>query len=124
MRTLLFSGLDAVEMSLPLLTTVPELDKTKLPFPHSFNQNKPVVSPSSSVRSRHTSFAQRLRSTGRTVKGKAEVVSIITFCLYYLLLNNFESMCKSCRYFYDFWLDVFILQKQTKLYHSAAVNLS
>lgn len=62
---------DVPEMSLPLLTTVPDLDRGKLPFPHSPSESKPIISPSSSVRSRHTSFAQRLRSTGRSVRGRS-----------------------------------------------------
>lgn len=33
------------------------------------SQQKPVISPSSSIRSRPQSFAQKLRSTGKTVKG-------------------------------------------------------
>lgn len=33
------------------------------------SQNKPVISPSASVRSRPQSFAQKLRSTGKSVKG-------------------------------------------------------
>lgn len=64
-----FTALDGPEMSIPLMTTVPDLDKGRLPFPHSPSETKPITSPASSVRSRHTSFAERLRSTGRSVRG-------------------------------------------------------
>lgn len=53
-------------------------DKMKLPagnvtgvgpgFPHSLSQQK-IVSPSASLRSRPQSFAQKLRSTSKSVKG-------------------------------------------------------
>uniref|UniRef100_A0A1B6DJ95 Bridge-like lipid transfer protein family member 1 C-terminal domain-containing protein n=2 Tax=Clastoptera arizonana TaxID=38151 RepID=A0A1B6DJ95_9HEMI len=60
------SGLDLQELTLPLLA---ETDKSqRLPFPRSPSEVKPIISPSSSVRSRHTSFAQRLRATGKSVK--------------------------------------------------------
>lgn len=35
----------------------------------ALHQNKPVISPSASIRSRPQSFAQKLRSTGKSVKG-------------------------------------------------------
>jgi hypothetical protein len=53
-------------------------DKMKLPtgsgagvcpgFPHSMSQQK-ILSPSASLRSRPQSFAQKLRSTSKSVKG-------------------------------------------------------
>lgn len=42
----------------------------KISDPGSFSsQQKPIISPSPSIRSRPQSFAQKLRSTGKTVKG-------------------------------------------------------
>lgn len=42
----------------------------KISDPGSFtSQQRPVISPSASIRSRPQSFAQKLRSTGKTVKG-------------------------------------------------------
>lgn len=42
----------------------------KISDPGSFgSQQKPVISPSPSLRSRPQSFAQKLRSTGKSVKG-------------------------------------------------------
>ncbi|CAH1110220.1 unnamed protein product [Psylliodes chrysocephalus] len=42
----------------------------KISDPGSYSsQNKPIISPSPSIRSRPQSFAQKLRSTGKTVKG-------------------------------------------------------
>ncbi|KAJ8972140.1 hypothetical protein NQ314_000366 [Rhamnusium bicolor] len=42
----------------------------KISDPGSFSsQHKPIISPSPSIRSRPQSFAQKLRSTGKSVKG-------------------------------------------------------
>lgn len=38
-------------------------------FPRSASELKPIVSPSPSIRSKHQTLAQKLRSTGKSVKG-------------------------------------------------------
>lgn len=96
-----FTGLDLPELSLPLLSV--ELGK-KFPIPRSPSEiSKPsvtgplpgpfpinpgtIISPSSSVRSphRHQTFAQRLRSSSKSVRGM-----ILQFNYFRLVVNYFS----------------------------------
>ncbi|XP_046668210.1 transmembrane protein KIAA1109 homolog isoform X3 [Homalodisca vitripennis] len=108
------SGLDMPEMTLPLLTTVPDLEKTKLPFPHSPSESKPIISPSSSVRSRHTSFAQRLRSTGKSVKGYLNLGEATISAAPGLMVSKEEVVTPRCWKTVYYLLDLYATMPETK----------
>lgn len=61
--TLIFNILDQSEVPLP---TPPPIKRF---LPRSSSEMKPIVSPSPSIRSKHQTLAQKLRSTSKSVKG-------------------------------------------------------
>ncbi|XP_054257192.1 bridge-like lipid transfer protein family member 1 [Macrosteles quadrilineatus] len=108
------SALDGPEMSIPLMTTVPDLDKGRLPFPHSPSETKPITSPASSVRSRHTSFAERLRSTGRSVRGYLNLGESAPLAAPGLAVNKEESVTPRCWKTVYYLLDLYATMPETK----------